>query len=74
MWDVGYFLKNNYSCETGLLATNEVESYVSQGDTPVTAMRHEPRPDCIAEEGDMEVEEHTHNFTKPTPVDAGGNM
>lgn len=62
------------NCETGLLATNEVESYVSQGDTPVTATRHEPRPDCIAEEADTEAEELPTTFAKPSAVGDSGNM
>ncbi|XP_075984383.1 protein phosphatase methylesterase 1 [Anticarsia gemmatalis] len=54
------------NCESNLLATNEIESYESTDPAPVAAARHEPRADCIAEEGDGEEEDNT--FVKPTAI------
>ncbi|CAD0204938.1 unnamed protein product [Chrysodeixis includens] len=72
------------NCETGLLATNEVESYtpVSEPSAP-TASRHAPRADRIAEEEDLptdlpaelaaEAEDvvETPAFVAPAPVGDG---
>ncbi|XP_072933193.1 protein phosphatase methylesterase 1 [Epargyreus clarus] len=40
------------NCETGLLATSEVESYTSAGVAAPEPARRPARADCIAEEGD----------------------
>lgn len=72
------------NCETGRLATEEVESYKADDDevakTGPTAARHEPLPDRIAEEeseeevdGVADLEQHT--FISPAAVgDAAGSM
>lgn len=53
------------NCETGELATNEVENYQLSPEVPLTPTRHEPRADCIAEESD-DAEEH--QFVQPAAV------
>uniref|UniRef100_A0A2A4IW99 Protein phosphatase methylesterase 1 n=1 Tax=Heliothis virescens TaxID=7102 RepID=A0A2A4IW99_HELVI len=63
------------NCETGLLATNEVETYTSVSDSAPAPARHAALPDRIAEEDgeDAEPEPEPQAFARPSAVGDGAS-